>query len=282
MKVTMRRHNDHGVSEVIGALMLILIVVISGSALAVFISEKQKDIQNQDRVDTQRDLEKIRISHITPTKTTGTLWQDLEIDLSSLYLEGSAITRVLINGEIVYAATKYNSSSGSFDIPVSFNSPMDMGSLEVAILKVSLQDANFYGSKPDISETDYIRIDVHTELLNTFTKVFQPPSSIILVSTESQWDPSTTSYIGVTLIDGSSSFHPDDDAFIVSWNWSVIGDDDGDGIFGETAEEIFNLTGPKARIDSSFTAPAGSNHEITLIVTDNSGMKSTSTYVYNY
>jgi hypothetical protein len=66
------------------------------------------------------------------------------------------------------------------------------------------------------------------------------------------------------------------------WDWFVEGDDDDDGIFGESGEENFTLKGRKVRIDTGFTAPAGSNHTIVLTVYDTYGMRSNSTLVYTY
>jgi flagellin-like protein len=282
MKRLQRENRDHGVSEVIGALMLILIVVIAASALAVFISEKQKDIQEQDRLETRRSLEKVQTTWITPTKTTGSLWENIEVELTSLHVEESDVTRLVINGAGVANAVQYNTTSGSFDIPVSLNNPLRLESLETILLNISLLDANFYSSKPDIDDSDYIKVDIHTKLLNTFSRIFQPPTSIIMVATESQWDPSIPGYTDVIILDGSGSDHPNEDTSIITWEWQVEGDDDDDGVFGESGEENFTLKGRKVRTDTAFTSPAGSNHTIVLTVFDSYGMRANSTLIFNY
>lgn len=285
MRPCIEKYDMKGVSEVVGALILILVVVTAGTALAIFVSERQEKIQEQERLNDRRELEEMTVISIVPDYASSDL-NTLEFIVSSLHTENSFVSKINVNDAAIRQCYRFNESSELYDIPVSFLGSVKFTSLQQIKFRVSLNPAhfNFFNSPPTIAESDFIKIDVFTELANQFSRTFMPPASLIFIDVQSQYDPSIAGYSDMVILDGSLSDQPSEDAYIISWEWKILGDDNSDGTFGDPAgpEENFTLTGRKVRVDTSFTAPAGTDHEIALRVTDNYGMTSSSKLVYAY
>lgn len=116
-----------------------------------------------------------------------------------------------------------------------------------------------------LTEFEYdlpITVKVTTSYVNDFEKTFYPPSAIISVTTEQQWNSSATppQYEPYVILDGSKSDHPGD-GYIIRWAWDVEGSKD---------------YGRKIRFDNF---KSGLNN-VTLTVTDNNGMKGIDTVKY--
>jgi hypothetical protein len=283
-------HRDEGgVSEVVGALMLVLIVVASLSAFFVFISEKQQDLENQDRLETIKELESIGITSIEPSDTDSDGdWDQILVSIASIHLEKSTITTMYLSNtpvENIY----FRNSGGIYDIQLKMSEGLKINGRELKEFMVYLENDDFYGSAPTIKTTDYIKLDLLTSYSNSFSRTFTPPQAIFVIDVDSYWDAGTSSFMQMVVLDGSKSHHSDPDMYIVQWRWDVKGDDDGDSVFGETIlggnlidEESFTVYGEKTRVDDDLTAPAGTDHQITLTVYDNMGLVGTETFIYNY
>ena len=116
-----------------------------------------------------------------------------------------------------------------------------------------------------ITENEAITLHIFTSVTNIFSKTFYPPTSIIRVITESQWNSSSNDFKSVLILDGSLSDHPSEDAYILSWNWTING---------------ISLTNNGRKVRAPDTLSSGMNHNITLTVTDNFGMRGISTITY--
>lgn len=110
-----------------------------------------------------------------------------------------------------------------------------------------------------IAQNTPITLEIITGLTNTFEKTFYPPTSIIKITTESQWDYTSQNYTDFYILDGSLSDHPGD-GYIVNWDWFIQ---------PESATS-FAKTGRKIRADPPLDW-------INLTVIDNYGMIGTST-----
>ena len=94
-----RLANDpSAISEIVGALMLVLIVVIAASAFAVFISQQQKIAQDNQLIKDQKTGESLLISSLRTNSTDKTDWAIVNITISSLHQGSSEIDRISING----------------------------------------------------------------------------------------------------------------------------------------------------------------------------------------
>jgi hypothetical protein len=110
-----------------------------------------------------------------------------------------------------------------------------------------------------ITTKDAIIVEAITLRGNSFKRVFYPPSAIIEINTESQWNPDIGNYSDFMILDGSLSDHPGD-GFIVKWNWTIH-------ISSSTSITRY---GRKVRVDLPIDS-------IDLLVTDNFGMKGKAT-----
>jgi len=115
-----------------------------------------------------------------------------------------------------------------------------------------------------ISLNDAITFEISTRLLNTFERTFYPPTAIIKVTTESQWNSTAGSYTDFIILDGSSSDHPDENAFIVNWTWTIE---------NYTNPDTFNWSGKGRKLRAEFDdSKSDAKYWIILQVTDNYGM----------
>lgn len=264
--------------------MLVLIVVASLSAFFVFISDKQQDLQEQDRYETRKGLESIGISFIGPSETGASDgdWEQVLVSLASLHQERTNITTIYINDKPVKNIYYYNTVTSDYDIQYKMEDGLKMEGRDVTEFRVYLLDVDFYTTAPVILTTDYIKLDLFTTYSNSFSRTFTPPQAIFVIDVDSYWDAGTTSFKEMVVLDGSRAYHTDPEMYIVQWMWDVLGDDDNDGTFGEAGEESFTIYGEKTRIDDDLTAPTGSYHQIALTVYDNMGLIGTETFIYKY
>src|SRR5687767_14416911 len=69
--------DERAASEIVGALMLILIVVVASTAFASFAQSKQKEIQASQKQQLRMDLERLEVLSPGPTLNpiTGSDWE---------------------------------------------------------------------------------------------------------------------------------------------------------------------------------------------------------------
>ncbi len=119
----------------------------------------------------------------------------------------------------------------------------------------------------DIEKNDALKLMISTNLINEFEKTFYPPTSIIHLVTESQWNPNSGpsgAYENFLILDGSLSDHSGD-GYIVKWEWTVENS-------APTSTTVFGR---------KVVSPYNSAVRVDLEVTDNYGMKGSSSLVLN-
>ena len=253
--------------------MLVLIVVIAASAFAVFISQQQKIAQDNQLIKDEKAGESILISSLNAIPDSNDkYWVSLNITVSSMNKGTSEIDRVSINNHVLqfYNLTMLNTANNWVKIPMNYTSKWILQPQQVVQLNVTMSD--FFGLVT-ISTSSPISYILFTAYSNEFTKVLYPPTSIISVNTETQWDGSITNpdgslgnYLAVLILDGSQSDQPGDTT-IVKWSWSVdIG-----------ATNYLHQDGRKVRFDPSLK---GVTYTITLVVENANGMIGTSMTTY--
>jgi flagellin-like protein len=255
------RYADEAVSEIVGALILILVVTVAGTAIAGFVMQQQKQAQAEKSFEQARALEHVEVASIRPTlATSGDRWTALNFTLMNAHGDTSTITGLTLNGERARSATveRYNRTTNAWETAAwSYTDELDLAPEERIFANLTATD---FDTPPTILVTDAIQLDVSTARLNHFERDFLPPSALALVDVKSI--PNGTGYNDTVILDGTQSDAPDASARIVRWDWNVNG-----GGFTMTLQ---------GRLARGYVCD-GTAHDITLRVTDNFGLFATDT-----
>jgi flagellin-like protein len=297
-------NDSRGISNVIGALMLTLIVVGAATSFALFVSQRQEMQQKAEFAKIQRELENIDILNIEPSYGISGLYA-LNFSIVNVNKDSVRVTGIWVNKYPYYTDenitiirgngckqnwsfdktnqlrgwTKNCSTTNGWkeltyevryeqlDRPVR----LDMDSYET--IKFSFDNITGQISFFEASQNEPLTIKIYTSRGNIFEKTFYPPSAIIKIITESL--PNGTSYY---ILDGSASDHPGD-GYIVKWEWNVSDVTDPSNIIYADPEPY----GRKTQItDASFSfGEVGHKYRVDLTVTDNYGMKGNTSFYYD-
>ncbi|WP_019176214.1 type IV pilin N-terminal domain-containing protein [Methanomassiliicoccus luminyensis] len=265
-----------GVSEIVGAMMLVLIVVIAASSLAVFISQYQQSAQAQKLDDQKKSQENIQVTSIVPISGTDyddKKWKSLNFTIASLHNERTEITRISINDHMIrnYEVLRVNPSSGSLENEKhSAQSTLNLAPRDEIIIHLDVEDPlAFYIPGVSLLTSGYVKIDITTAWSNGFSKTFAPPSAVLTAPSLSNWlNKSTGNQEYYIVLNGRSSVAYGG-AYIVSWNWTVTSTNltDSDP---NTRTVVTYLTGPVCNFYLPFNKDA--TYAVNLTVTDNYGM----------
>lgn len=239
--------DESAVSVVIGALLLVLIVVVSASALGVMVSEAQKKEMERKSHLQAVESEKLKILSLELKDSGNEYWDNVTINIANLNTEESKISTISINDR---SAANYTDGEQTYDYLNRLTVP------PAESKKLFLNFTSNFTSPVRISYNQPIRILIFTSLTNKFEEVFLPPVPLIKVSVESQQIGST--YGDVLMLDGSDSLSK---GTIVSYQWHV---DNGSTL-------NMNLTGQKTRIN--FNQTQTGSFWVNLTVKDSNGMK---------
>jgi flagellin-like protein len=262
-----------GLAEIVGTLMLVLIVVSAAVAFSFFVASYQKSLQAEETQNQQRGLESLRILSIAPNlvPSGGTDWfPSLNFSLASEYINPSQVTAIAVNNNQVesYTVTALNLTTGSRETtPVPAAAYMILYPREQATIWINFSGtsnpSSFYAPLT-LLPTDFIKIDVYTQLQNDFSRVFLPPTALAAVS---------TIVIGggnVVLMDGTGSFQPEGNVTLVSWGWFV-------NATGTTPTYSMTFAGEEYQIDP---APPAGPYDITLNVTNSDFLEASASLAY--
>ncbi len=260
------RANALGLSEIVGSLMLVLIVVSAATAFSYFIASYQKQVQAQENAAHQKALESLHVITVrTQLNYSGgpgallTLNFSVEsLDVNPIHLTGLDIDNQAVRNYSVWAL---NLTTGTFQtIQVAALGVLDIGPNEQFNLAVDVSSgsasSSFYDPSFGLLSSSYVQTDLFTDLANDFRASFLPPSAIPLVTVDQTFNATTNTFVPVPILDGLNSIQPGTNDTIVSWSWSIS--PDGTVASGEEAEAVFATTGIE--------------HTITLVVTNNVGL----------
>jgi flagellin-like protein len=260
------RRDERGLSEIVGALLLVLVVVSASAAFALFVNDRQKAIQEQQLLETQRSLEDVGIVSLrTVQNGSFPTWDVLNFTITSEHTATSWVTSFRINGHVVrqWETWRFNASTLDWESgAANYTRPFGIAPREQLYVAFN-NTTSFFEPGLNFSTAGYVEIEVITTLQNSFKRAFLPPSAVALVTTENLWNGAA--FDTVVVLDATES-EPEAGASIVAYSWNVTPDN-------------IDATGRKARATFGST---GINHTITLTVTDGFGMKDTDTIVYFY
>lgn len=299
--------NAYAISPVVASLMLVLVAVGAASSFAIFVGERQGEIQKARMSELERSLEKLEIENVNnlnlsyKNKSMSFRVRNVHAGISkifSMYVNGRKIEtfKVYRNNateewwlnfsnnfyELVRvwglnSTGDYNLIHDIYNDSIPDNRPADFCEIDsYENVNISLDnimipvDSNGLGGKNDLSNLADrpITIKITTSYINDFEKTFYPPISIIKIETLS--DPlGGGDYI---ILDGSLSTCPFD-AYIVSWDWDEIPQI-------PPPNQINICDNMKCRNDT--LAQDGNLHTIRLRVTNNYGMIGESTINYQH
>jgi flagellin-like protein len=258
------RANALGLSEIVGSLMLVLIVVSAATAFSLFIASYQKQVQAEEAQAHLKQLESLHVITVqTQLENNGSFGSllDLNFSVESLDVNPTLLTGLDIDNQAVrnYSVWELNLTSGTFEtVQVAALGILNVGPNEQFDLAVDVAPGNnssFYDTSFGLLSSSYVQIDLFTYLANDFRASFLPPTAIALVTVAPTYN-ATNAFIPVPILDGLNSLQPGTNASIVSWSWNIT--PDNVTASGEEAQAHF--------VDS------GIEHTITLVVTNNFGL----------
>lgn len=272
------KRDRSGVSEVVGAIMLVLIVVMAASSFAIFISQYQESAQAQRLDDQRRAQEDLKVISIVPVPDAdGSKWESFNFTIASLHNERSEITRITLNDHTVREFTVWRESPYTLEImgtEMDHSNPLFLEPREQISISVDLGNSQALYDAAAFSTGSYVKIDLFTDWLNSFSKSFAPPSSVATHSPGSWYNVLNGQYEYYVTLNGRSSVAYDG-AYIMSWNWTVKSTNITDPM--DTSDIIWVTTGSVCRVDFPFK---DAFNEVTLTVTDNFGMIGRSTIMF--
>jgi flagellin-like protein len=289
----MRSHlrvSRRGLSEIVGALMLVLIVVVATTAFSAFVLSYQKHLQAQQNITQQRNLEVVRVISVAtellaPAPTPNELFF-LNISSASLSVNPSNITEIAINGNPLenYTVWTRDPNSGTYQsaayvagqtLPISAReqfsiaadvSPVGAGNVPPA----PNPESSFYIKTLALFSNQFIKVELYTLLENDFTRTFVPPTALGTIGQTQIYNGMT--FVTVLELDGTGSIQTGNDT-IVSWSWTVT--------------DTGNLTtasasGEKAIWPFAPGPPTGTTYTVRLTVVNTDGLIGSSQFAYVY
>src|SRR5579871_5007354 len=114
------RREARGLSEIVGTLMLVLIVVGAATSLSIFVTEYQRQLQSQEAYVHDQQLEKLRVTEVTPA-LVGTSFVSMTFDVASESSETSVVTSFYVNGNPVesYNVAEISPNASTVWVPIA-------------------------------------------------------------------------------------------------------------------------------------------------------------------
>lgn len=218
-----------GIAEIVGTLMLILIVITAAVALAAFVATYEKQLLAEQNTANQQKLENLKILSITPVPdaSNSSRWSSFSFVLASEYINPSIVDSISLNGQPLQAFWAVNLSNPN-GVPVAYSSStlslLTLAPRQQVIVEVNLTLGpgghfdSIYNPSFFLTTTDYIEVSVYTQLQNTFSAVFIPPTAIAVVSSLATYSGGL--YETIPILDGSNSFAATNET-VVEWDWNV-------------------------------------------------------------
>lgn len=235
-KLSRLLRDSRGVSNIVGALLLITITIVAAAGFAVMLSEIQKaEIERQTQVAAVKG-EELRIMSIIPQVNLSDSTNMLTLDFSVLNMDSrdSRVTHVVVNGR---PASNFTSVSASGTENHTYYRPLRIMPGRSAMVRVNFS-AN-YQTQHNVSVTEPLELTLITQRANNFKQIFYPPTPLMKVSTESE--DLGVAHRDILVLDASESF---DDGSILSYIWQVSNGTNSINYSGKIVRIILSQPGP--------------------------------------
>lgn len=251
------RRSDRGLSEIVGTLMLVVIVVTAATLLAAFVASYQKQLQTEEAFSHNQSLESLKVlGLITSLNAAGTSFRNINFTLASEYINPSTILSISINNVPLRSFWWEDLANRSWQETVLGQTLTLAPQQEIYVSTNTSSLNDSFLSAPPLPD-QYLKFDVDTVLQNDFSRVFLPPVALAVVS-----NMTLSVSTSVTLLDASESFQPGGNATIVQWNWSVTS-------FASPGKPLYYL-GEKVEVSPVFVT--GKQYWVNLTVTNSDGL----------
>jgi flagellin-like protein len=285
------RRDPRGLSEIVGTLMLVVIVVGAAVAFSLFIASYEKQVTAEETIAHNRALEDIRVLSIETVlnaTTHNTTYSLLNFTAGSLDVNTMTINELLVNGQFVdFYSVRPLGSNTTFQVCELCNvsvpefahttTEFNLTSEEQVTITVNLTTWNpltqHHGGFLDpytldtSGATNYVAISLYTTLGNDFSRVYSAPTAVIQVTQSETFSGGV--YVPVVVFNGGDSIVPSNDT-IVAWNWTVTGTGFTPGTYFPGEEVLIP--------QSEFTS--GDTYTITLLENDAAGLVDSTTTQY--
>lgn len=232
------RKDQRGVSEIVGALMLVVVVSSAAFGFGVFMHQQSKITQEQKAAEQARKMEILDVASIVPLSTDlgagcdidpagPTEWTSLTVRVSSRHLKETHVAGLRING-LAVQSVRVGATVHDFTLPADHPSyaPLivDARSTVALILDNVADDGGTCspaynlavptGGSPPFPVSGGLEIAVLTHLNNAFEKSFVPPVALATLQ------PTPGAASSLTLI-GTTSTPSTEGSSLVRWEWHV-------------------------------------------------------------
>ena len=234
------RQDRSGVSEIVGALMLVVVVSSAAFGFGLFLHQQAKATEAQKAADLARKMERVEVTAVapvdadfaadcTPASASDGAWNSLSVVLTSAHQQPTTIATLRVNGLVVKSATvgatTYDFSLGPADPGYQAFVLQPRQQATVVLANVATDPAGYTGScasaqpyaffgtpGPAIATSDAIHVEVLTGLTNDFERLFVPPTATASLEPVAG-APQTYALVGTASQAGT------DGGFLVRWDW---------------------------------------------------------------
>jgi flagellin-like protein len=250
-----RRLDSRGLSEIVGTLMLVLIVVAAATAFSFFVASYEKTLLAQEATNHTRSLEALDVVavHTMPVMAGSAIFGNLTITMASEDVNTIQITNLLVNGNVVvsYQLT-YLSNGTEVNIGIKTgegNSSFLLPTLQQVDITLQLNTSatlfSFLASSEIPTAQSYLIIEFETQLGNDFKSIYVPPTALAEL-TYIQSVNHTGVIVENPVLDGTHSFQQGGNETIVGWNWLITNTTSHGTWTGTGAQLELNLTASDA------------------------------------
>lgn len=216
-------------SEIVGTLMLVLIVVAAATAFSFFVASYESQLLAQETANHDRSLEAVNMLavHTKPVKPGSTILGNLSLTFASADVNTMQIDDILIDGNVVvsYGLT-YLSNGTNTEIGIlagEGNASFLLFSLHEVTVTFDLNNTtslfSFLSSDEIPSASSYLVVEIQTVLGNDFRFTYVPPTPLAdLTFVQSIVGGVITE---IPVLDGTHSFQQGTNSTIVAWQWLV-------------------------------------------------------------
>lgn len=290
------RQDESGVSEIVGALLLVVIVSSAAFGFGLFVHQQAKLTQAQKALETERRLEVLEITGLAPVATDfadadcildagAADWNTITIAVTSRHLKDTEVSALQVNG-LVAKFAKVGATTHDFSLlpdDPAYAPLVIPARSSVSILLENVADDStggdgcapaysFFPTTPlaaaPLPSTGALDIEVLTARGNGFQRAFIPPSALASLEATAGVANSMT-LVGTASQPGSAG------AFLVKWTWSAIEADSADCLANPVP------LAPTNTHRAQITTQAAKYYCIALTVTDNAGLAGTTQITFD-